>query len=213
MFTRYTLWSPRLRKYQPISTPFMSPIQEKDIFVGIINYEKKIPETLPTVMSQPPKNSPSIYSWGKVGQLEYSFSPCLNSSFSRMFIVSKCTFKDFNICTTVWENPHCGKSLDPFINRTTFSDVMTLSIVVFSSGDNPAIRKAESPHNFLMFPKVTKHSSIHEIADFMKFRLTKTWPELFQKYNANAWSFLDGKTALVQRKGYRKGINNIYIYI
>lgn len=53
-----------------------------------------------------------------------------------MFIVSKCTFKDFNICTTVWENPHCGKSFDPFINRTTFSEVTTLSIVVFSSGDN-----------------------------------------------------------------------------
>lgn len=89
-------------------------------------------------MSHPPKNSPSMYSWGNVGQLEYSFNPWRKSSFSKMFIVSKGAFKDLSICTTLFENPHWGKSLVPFMKRRTFSDVTTLSKVVFSSGVNAA---------------------------------------------------------------------------
>jgi len=53
-------------------------------------------------------------------------------SFSRMFKVSKGTFRDFNICTTVFENPHCGKSLVPFINRTILFEAITVSRVDFN---------------------------------------------------------------------------------
>jgi len=53
-----------------------------------------------------------------------------------MLIVSKGALRDFNICTTVFENPHCGNSLVPFIKRTTLLEVTTLSNVIFSSGVN-----------------------------------------------------------------------------
>lgn len=49
-------------------------------------------------------------------------------------MVSNGTLEDFSICTTVFENPHCGKSLVPLMNASTLCDVTTLSKVVFNSG-------------------------------------------------------------------------------
>ena len=53
-----------------------------------------------------------------------------------MFMDSKGTFRDFDIWDTVFENPHCGKSLVPFTNRTTLCEVTTLSNVDFNTGVN-----------------------------------------------------------------------------
>jgi len=72
-----------------------------------------------------------------------------------MFIVSKDAFKDLKICTTVFENPHCGKSLVPFINKTILFDVTTLSNVVFNSGV-----KAETNQNQKK-PKLHLRLNIH----------------------------------------------------
>lgn len=103
-----------------------------------LNSPKVKKKNSPTVMSQPPKNSPSMYNCGKVGQLEYSFRPRRNASFESTSRVSKGTFRDFNICTTVWEKPHWGKSLLPFMNKRTLWELTTLSSVDFNSELNPA---------------------------------------------------------------------------
>eukprot|EP01018_Ginkgo_biloba_P017514 Gb_08376 [translate_table: standard] len=56
-----------------------------------------------------------------------------------MLKVSNGTFIEFNICTTVFENPHWGKSFVPFMKSTTLFDVMNLSKVSFSSGVNAPV--------------------------------------------------------------------------
>lgn len=88
-----------------------------------------------------------------------------------MFIVSKDAFKDLKICTTVFENPHCGKSLVPFINKTILFDVTTLSNVVFNSGV-----KAETNQNQKkpkLHIRLYNHILIYEIVNSKKKKLKK----------------------------------------
>ena len=86
------------------------------------------------MMSHPPKNSPSRYTWGKVGQSEYTFMPARKPSSSRMSTVSNGTSMDLNTCTTVLENPQRGCSLLPFMNTTILFEETNLSIADFISG-------------------------------------------------------------------------------
>ena len=73
-----------------------------------------------------------------MGQLEYSLSAERMRSLSSTSTVSKGTLSCLRICTTVFENPHCGKSLFPFMNSTTLLDATTLSRAAFSSGVSAA---------------------------------------------------------------------------
>jgi hypothetical protein len=80
-----------------------------------------------------------------VGQLEYSLSPCRSASLASTSSVSKGTSSERRICTTVWENPHCGKSLVPFMNSTTLCELTTLSRVACISGLSAAKHRTDRP--------------------------------------------------------------------
>ena len=143
---------PRAYPSASTSTPFSSNILASSPFWCI-----------DAKMSQPPTNSFSTYSWGIVGHSEYSlipaegspsapvqdrtasyhffisYEPCRNSSSSstlnavNFFGSTPCIPK---ICMLALENPHCGISGVPFMNRTTGAEATALSIAAFVSEDS-----------------------------------------------------------------------------
>jgi hypothetical protein len=63
-----------------------------------------------------------------------------------MFTVSYGTLRVLSTCTHVFENPHCGNILVPFMNRTTLLALKYLSIASFNSGVIPEFSYPTTPH-------------------------------------------------------------------
>ncbi len=70
-------------------------------------------------MSLPPTNFPPMYTWGMVGQLEYSLIPWRIAGSARTFTSLNSAPHSLRICTARWEKPHWGKLFVPFMKRTT----------------------------------------------------------------------------------------------
>ncbi|CDK29189.1 unnamed protein product [Kuraishia capsulata CBS 1993] len=89
-------------------------------------------------ISHPPTNSLSTYNCGIVGHCEYSLIPFLSSGSSRTLYAA-----NFIGSTPCWprtwmvalENPHCGASGVPFMNRTTFAEWTAWSMAFLVSSD------------------------------------------------------------------------------
>ncbi len=63
-----------------------------------------------------------------------------------MFTVSYGTLRVLSTCTHVFENPHCGNILVPFMNRTTLLALKYLSIASFNSGVIPEFNYPTTPN-------------------------------------------------------------------
>jgi hypothetical protein len=117
-------------------------------------------------MSQPPMNSLSTYSCGMVGHSEYSLIPAIHTSACNGLVPhrlqppaahlvshipalrswSSSTLNAVNfsgstpcmprICMLARENPHCGVSGVPFMNKTTGADATALSIAPRTSSES-----------------------------------------------------------------------------
>src|ERR1700676_181884 len=69
-----------------------------------------------------------MYSCGNVGQFEYVFSVWRSSGSSRILTCVKVARHMRSAVTTRAENPHCGKSGEPFIKSTMGLDLKYASI-------------------------------------------------------------------------------------
>ena len=92
-------------------------------------------------MSSPPISSPSTYSWGYVGQSEYSFSPSRTSSSWSMSNVPYLASSESSISTICREKPQRGADGTPFMKSMTrcrLSSSFSRSSIVGGGGEAAA---------------------------------------------------------------------------
>ena len=90
------------------------------------------------VVSQPPMNSPSMYTCGIVGQFEYDLMPSRRSGSASTLKPLKLVPSALRICTTVFEKPHCGWSGTPFMKTTTLFAATSFSICACTLDSSPS---------------------------------------------------------------------------
>mmetsp|Transcript_8659 Transcript_8659/g.27808 ORF Transcript_8659/g.27808 Transcript_8659/m.27808 type:complete len:313 (+) Transcript_8659:2883-3821(+) len=76
-------------------------------------------EAISKIISFPPANSPFKYNCGYVGQSENTFKPCRTFSSDKISNVPYAIPQFVNASLDFLENPHCGDSRFPFMNKTT----------------------------------------------------------------------------------------------
>lgn len=104
--------------FKHLLTPFYSYFRGTDLSISSSSPDSCIFFKI----SQPPTNSPFIYSWGNVGQLLNVFIACRSSWSSNMFFAANGTPCTCNMRVAIALKPHCGASGTPFMyNRTGFS--------------------------------------------------------------------------------------------